>query len=137
MKDAGLNSVDLWIGTGGVAIARLVAPIIKPKAYLPVHWEGLYSPLKAGLPRAYSDPALEQFLSAANVKLLKPGQYIDKWRLDGRGIVPIENNEVKKALGSLRFSYSQGDRVTSSRRSFARAATHRGARSTYPQGVRE
>ena len=99
MKDAGLDSVDLWIGTGGVAIARLVAPIIKPKAYLPVHWEGLYSPLNAGLPRAYSDPALEQFLTAAGVKLLKPGQYMDKWRLDKRGVVPIENNEVKKALG--------------------------------------
>jgi len=99
MKDAGLDSVDLWIGTGGVAIARLVTPIIKPKAYLPVHWEGLYAPLKAGLPRAYSDPALEQFLTAAGVKLLKPGQYMDKWRLDRSGVAPIENNEVKKALG--------------------------------------
>jgi len=51
------------------------------------------------LPRAYSDPALEQLLTAAGVKLLKPGQYMDKWRLDKRGVVPIENNEVKKALG--------------------------------------
>jgi len=99
MKDAGLNSVDLWIGTGGAGIARLVAPIIKPKAYLPVHWEGLYSPLQAGLPRPYSDPALAQFLAAANVKLLQPGQYMDKWRLDTRGVVPVENNAVKRALG--------------------------------------
>lgn len=99
MKDAGLTSVDLWIGTGGAAIARLVVPIIKPKAYLPVHWEGLYSPLSAGIPRAYSDSALEQFFAGANVKLLKPGQYMDKWRLDRSGVVPLENNDAKKALG--------------------------------------
>ncbi|HZL92863.1 MAG TPA: hypothetical protein VFB99_04435, partial [Vicinamibacterales bacterium] len=35
-----LDSVDLWIGTGGEAIARLVLPALKPKAYLPVHWDG-------------------------------------------------------------------------------------------------
>jgi hypothetical protein len=99
MKDAGLTSVDLWIGTGGATIARLVVPIIKPKTYLPVHWEGLYSPLAAGIPRAYSDAALEQFLNTAGVKLLKPGQYMDKWRLDKNGVVPVENNDVKKALG--------------------------------------
>jgi hypothetical protein len=62
MQDAGLTSVDLWIGTGGTAVARLLVPVLKPKAYLPVHWDGLYEPFSAGMPRAYSDPALEQFL---------------------------------------------------------------------------
>jgi len=99
MKDAGLDSVDLWIGTGGAAIARLVVPIIKPKAYLPVHWDGLYAPFSAGMPRPYSDPALEQFLNGAGVHLLKPGQYMDKWRLDRSGVKPIENTAVKRALG--------------------------------------
>ena len=35
MKDAGLESVDLWIGTGGAAIAALLLPVLRPKAYLP------------------------------------------------------------------------------------------------------
>jgi hypothetical protein len=99
MKDAGLDSVDLWIGTGGAAIARLVVPIIKPKAYLPVHWDGLYAPFFAGVPRAYSDLALEQFLSAQNVKLIKPAQYMDKWRLNRKGVQPLANTAVKRALG--------------------------------------
>jgi hypothetical protein len=99
MKDAGLDSVDLWIGTGGAAIARLVVPSIKPKAYLPVHWDGLYAPFFAGVPRAYSDLALEQFLSAQNVKLIKPAQYMDKWRLDRKGVQPLANTAVKRALG--------------------------------------
>src|SRR5262249_41066797 len=91
MKDAGLDAVDLWVGTGGAAIGRLVVPIIKPKAYLPVHWDGLYDPFNAGMPRAYSDSILEQFLNEAGVKLLKPGQYMDKWRLDRNGVQPVAN----------------------------------------------
>ena len=99
MKDTGLESVDLWIGTGGASIARLVVPVIKPKAHLPVHWDGLYDSFTAGMPRAYSDPGLEQFLAGAGVKLLKPGQYMDKWRLDRNGVQPLENTAVKRALG--------------------------------------
>jgi hypothetical protein len=37
MRDAGLESVDLWTGTGGAAVAKLVLPLRRPKAYLPVH----------------------------------------------------------------------------------------------------
>ena len=99
MKDAGLDSVDLWIGTGGEAIARLVVPVIKPKAYLPVHWDGLYAPFAAGVPRPYSDTSLEQFLNRAGIQLLKPGQYMDKWQLDRNGVKAIDNTAVKRALG--------------------------------------
>jgi hypothetical protein len=99
MKDAALDSVDLWIGTGGAAIARLIVPVIKPKAYLPVHWDGLYAPFSAGMPRPYADRALEQFLNEAGIQLLKPGQYMDKWRLDRNGVKLVENTAVKRALG--------------------------------------
>ena len=99
MKDAKLESVDLWIGTGGVSIARLVVPIVKPKAYLPVHWDGLYGAFEAGVPRPYSDPMLEQFLTASGVTMIRPEQYMDKWRLDKTGVRPIANAAVKRALG--------------------------------------
>jgi hypothetical protein len=99
MKDAGLQSVDLWIGTGGVPIAQLVVPVIKPKAYIPIHWDGLWEPLGAGMPWPFPDTALEEFLAKAGVKLLKPGQYMDKWRLDRSGIRPVTNSRVKRALG--------------------------------------
>ena len=99
MKDAGLESVDLWIGTGGAAIAQMVAPVLKPKAYLPVHWDGLWGAFNAGVPNPWSDPALERFLTQSNITLIRPGQYMDKWRLDGSGMHPIANTEVKRALG--------------------------------------
>ena len=99
LKDAGLQSVDLWIGSGGAAVAKLVQPILKPKAFLPVHWDGLYGAFQAGVPRPYSDAPLEEFLKTSGVKLIKPVQYMDKWRLDASGVRPLENVAVKRALG--------------------------------------
>jgi hypothetical protein len=99
LKAEGLESVDLWIGTGGRAIAQLVLPVIKPKAYLPVHWDGLWGAFQAGVPRPYSDPALEEFLAKSGVTLIRPGQYFDKWRLDRNGVRPVPNDGAKRALG--------------------------------------
>lgn len=41
MDDAGVTSVDLWIGTTGLDVARMVIPVITPSYYLPIHWDGL------------------------------------------------------------------------------------------------
>lgn len=94
-----LESVDLWIGTGGAAVARLVLPVLKPKVYLPVHWDGLWGKFEAGVPRPYADAALDTLLAASNVRLVRPGQYGDKWRLDTSGVRPVANDGVKAALG--------------------------------------
>jgi hypothetical protein len=99
MKDAGLTSVDLWIGTGGRAIADLVLPVLKPRAYLPVHWDGLWGAFNAGVPAPYSDRPLEASLAAAGVALVRPAQYMDKWRLDRSGVHAVPNDAVKQALG--------------------------------------
>ena len=99
LSAAGLESVDLWIGTGGLAIAQLVAPVIKPKAYLPIHWDGLWGAFEAGVPNPYSDPALEAFLAAASIRLVRSVQYMDKWRLDRSGVRSVQNADVKRALG--------------------------------------
>jgi len=99
MKDAGLGSIDLWIGTGGASVAQLVLPILKPKAYLPVHWDGLYAPFEPGMPAPYADAALDRVLEAAHVKVVRPGQYMDKWLLDPRGVEPVANTSVKRTLG--------------------------------------
>jgi hypothetical protein len=99
MKDAGLDSVDLWIGTGGLPIAQLVVPVLKPKAYLPIHWDGLWGKFESGVPQRYADPPLAEFLRSAGVNLVSPTQYFDKWRLDRNGVRPLANDAVKRALG--------------------------------------
>jgi hypothetical protein len=99
LADAGLHGVDLWIATGGRDVAALVLPVLKPKAYLPVHWDGLFGAFKAGVPQPFSDPELEKLLGDAGVRLVIPRQYLDKWRLDRTGARPADNAAVKRALG--------------------------------------
>jgi len=99
MHDAGLDHVDLWIGTGGTAVARLLVPVLRPKAYMPVHWDDFFAPFERGVTRPYSDPELQAFLAAAGVQLIVPQQIMDKWRLDPDGIVPEPNDAVKSTLG--------------------------------------
>jgi L-ascorbate metabolism protein UlaG (beta-lactamase superfamily) len=98
MKAAGIDSVDLWIATGGRDMAALVLPVLRPKAYLPVHWDGLFGPFKAGPSQPYDDRELAALLAAQGIRHLVPVQYMDKWRLDGQGIREVEN-PVKRKLG--------------------------------------
>jgi hypothetical protein len=98
LRDAGLEHVDLWIGTGGAEIASLVLPVLKPAAYMPVHWDGLFGAFKSG-PPPYADAPLEKLLAEAGVALVRPVQYMDKWRLDRKGIHEIDNHSVKSRLG--------------------------------------
>jgi hypothetical protein len=80
-------------------VAQLVVPVIKPKAYLPVHWDGLSGAFLAGAPGAFSDSSLEPYLAQSSVTLLRPRQYMDKWRLDVSGVVAMDNTAVTQALG--------------------------------------
>jgi hypothetical protein len=99
MRAAGLESVDLWIATGGRAVAELVLPVIKPRHYLPVHWDGLFGAFKAGPAQPYSDPALADLLRQNGTNLVVPVQYMDRWRLDAGGIRELDNTAVKRRLG--------------------------------------
>ena len=53
----------------------------------------------AGVPKTYADAGVEALLKASGVSVIKPAQYMDKWRLDRKGLRPVANTEVKKALG--------------------------------------
>ncbi|MEO8308008.1 MAG: hypothetical protein ABI616_08200 [Pseudomonadota bacterium] len=99
MKSAGLDSVNLWISTGGEAVAALVLPVLKPKACLPVHWDGLFGAFKAGPAQPFSDSALASLLKKNGVELVVPRQYMDRWRLDGNGIHELDTATLKRAVG--------------------------------------
>jgi L-ascorbate metabolism protein UlaG (beta-lactamase superfamily) len=96
---AGLEAVDLWIGAGSTDVVRRIQPILKPKAFIPVHWDGLWNSFEGGVIAPYSDPATDAFLRDAGVKVLVPRQYMDKWRLSRAGVEEADNSAVKRALG--------------------------------------
>ena len=99
LDEAGLDAVDLWIGTGGRAVAELVVPVIRPKAFLPIHWDGLWGAFEDGVSRPFGSAGLETFLAESGVELVAPTQYMDRWRLDASGIRRRANPTVKSALG--------------------------------------
>jgi hypothetical protein len=99
MKDAGLESVDAFIGTGGLAIAQLVIPVLKPKVYIPNHWDGLFNNFWTGMPFPYKDDSLKAFLDAQGIPLMPQTQYFDKYRLTADGVTRVPNREIKRRLG--------------------------------------
>lgn len=99
MKDAGLTSVDVWIGTGGLAVAQLIVPVLHPRTYIPNHWDGLFNPFWPGLPAPYRDDALAGFLSSQGIALLPQHQYFDGYRLTPAGVTLLENHRIKQRLG--------------------------------------
>ena len=99
MDAAHLDSVDLWIGTGGAAVAQLVVPVLKPRAYIPNHWDGLFNPFFPGLPFPYKDSNLKAYLAAQNIPILPQTQYFDKYVLDGNGVSKVSNTAQKQKLG--------------------------------------
>src|SRR5689334_23258539 len=114
MKDAGLTQVDAWIGTGGEPVAKMVVPVIRPKAYLPNHWDGLFNPFWPGMPYPFKDDALRDYLAAEKVALVPQTQYFDKFVLTRSGVAPDVNHDVKSRLGFAdvkRFSQSLLDAV--------------------------
>jgi hypothetical protein len=99
LAEAGLDSVDLWIGTGGTAVAALVVPVIHPRTYIPNHWDGLYSPFLAGLPAPYSDAGLRAYLAAQGISILPQTQYMDGYAVSPDGVERLDNRELKASLG--------------------------------------
>ncbi len=99
MQDAGLSSVDVWIGTGGLPVAQLIVPVIHPKVYIPNHWDGLFNPFWPGLPFPYKDDALSAYLSGLGIPLMPQHQYFDGYRLTPDGVSPLDNTAVKQRLG--------------------------------------
>jgi hypothetical protein len=99
MRAARLVSVDLWIGSASTAVARLVLPVLHPRAFLPVHWDDFWEAFLAGTSQPWSDPSLERLLSAQGIRVVRPAQYMDKWRLDVHGVRPMPNDGEKAALG--------------------------------------
>jgi L-ascorbate metabolism protein UlaG (beta-lactamase superfamily) len=99
LADAGLKSVDVWIGTGGVDVAKRIVPILHPKVYLPNHWDGPFNSLWKGMPMPFRDDALKAYLDEQRIILKPEHQYFDTYLLSAQGVSEQPNHVVKQKLG--------------------------------------
>ena len=103
LEDADLERVDVWLGFSDRPLAEAVHPILRPKAHIPHHWDGLFSPFFDGVPHAYSEfpmsAGVADFWEEQRVSFLPPRQYMDAYRLTPTGVRPVANPTVKQRLG--------------------------------------
>lgn len=99
MANAGLRSVDVWIGAGGQPVASLTLPILHPKAYVPNHLGSFFSPFEKGNTAPFNDTNLTNYLASSKVTLFTPKQYFDAWVLDANGFRTVENAPMKRVYG--------------------------------------
>lgn len=125
MKAAGLSGVDLWIGYPNGNVVRPVTPILNPRAFVPHHWDGLFSPLFAGLPFLFSHSGLEAFLAQNRILLVAPGQYMDQFRLDPHGVTVAPNPSAKHRLGLPEAQFRLATRMLKRFYGFLRSAATR------------
>lgn len=114
MADAGLTQVDLWIGTGGKPVAEKVVPVIRPKTYIPNHWDGLFNSFWKGMPYPFKDDALKAYLEEQRIPMLPQKQYFDTYVLTRSGVTMQPNHAMKAKLGfsdEQRFSKAMLDSV--------------------------
>ncbi len=101
MEREELSGVDLWLGYSNSYQVEQIIPILKPKAFIPQHWDGLWTPFFDGLQRSYSNERLVSVLNEAGIDLFSQSQYMDKYRLEANGITPMPNEKVKEELDFL------------------------------------
>ena len=94
-----LDRVDLWIGYGNSYHVEQVISVLKPKAFIPHHWGGIWSQFFEGVKAPYTNERLTTVLKDAGIALHIQNQFIDKFRLDKNGIASISNDVIKKRLG--------------------------------------
>jgi L-ascorbate metabolism protein UlaG (beta-lactamase superfamily) len=103
MTAAKLDHVDLWTGYSDRSLAEAVCSILRPKAHIPHHWDGLFSPFFSGLQFSYPSIAgtseLIAFFQSQGVTPLPPQQYMDKFQLTIKGMTLIANDAIKAKLG--------------------------------------
>jgi hypothetical protein len=99
MDAAKLDHIDVWLGYNNSYHVEQVSSVLKPKAFIPQHWGGLWYPFFEGLKSPYSNERLISVLEKEGIDFHLQRQYMDKYRLDTSGITPVPNDTVKERLG--------------------------------------
>lgn len=94
-----LGEVDLWIGFGGTEHVRQVTETLRPLAFVPHHWDDLWTPLTDGPGRAFQASSLDRFLDEAGLRLIVPANYFDRIVLTTDSVRIEDGGPLRRALG--------------------------------------
>lgn len=81
LEAEGLDGVDYWIGFPGLDHVRQVVGTLRPRTFVPHHWDDFWSPMDEGPGERFENARLEAFLDSADVHLVVPESYYQRFRL--------------------------------------------------------
>ena len=86
LRAEGLSTVDVWLGFPNAEHVRQVAEVLRPRAFIPHHWDDFWEPMTAGLHTPYRAAGVTDVLTADGVRVLVPARYFERFRLDAGGV---------------------------------------------------
>lgn len=89
LRGEGLDGVDVWIGFGGAAHVRQVVETLRPRTFIPQHWDDFWSSMDDG-PGATFDPTpLAPILEGVGARILVPTRYYEAFVADRAGVTAV------------------------------------------------
>lgn len=82
LREEGLLGVDAWIGAPTPAHVRQVVPVLRPRVFIPQHWDDFWTDMRHGVGTTFDASRIRPFLDSAGVRLVVPEMYYAT--LDGR-----------------------------------------------------
>lgn len=96
---AGIQRPSAWFGPGfGGSSIDPYLDALRPRGFVPLHWDGLTEPVLGSVGAPFSSPELAASLAAHDAELLAPEQHFDRFTVGKKGVRRLENRRVKKAL---------------------------------------
>ena len=85
LRAEGLDGVDVWIGFPGEEHVRQVVATLRPRAFMPHHWDDYWEPIRVGRTSPYPAADVNAALDALGVRALVPATF-ETFRVDTAGI---------------------------------------------------
>jgi hypothetical protein len=85
LRAEGLDGVDVWIGFPGEEHVQQVVATLRPRAFLPHHWDDFWEPMLDGLSAPYPAADVNAALDALGVRVFVPA-YFETFRVDTAGM---------------------------------------------------
>lgn len=99
MRAEGVTSVDVWLGFPSAPHIAQVAGVVRPRAFIPHHWDDFWSPITSGVRQPFTSQAMDAALASMGVRAIVPSNYFDRFRIDSTGVVAEGDAGVRARLG--------------------------------------
>jgi len=86
LEAEGLDGIDVWMGFPSTQHVLQVSELLRPRAFIPHHWDDFWLPLDEAEPE-YRDAELSEKLDSLGIRFVVPASYFETFSVDTAGVV--------------------------------------------------